>query len=126
MTKFNCNQCNKDLETYIVIDERCNITLNNRSDCEESNVVGLIKVNNLPIYSFDTNFGINNFTSFIDVGVGDLITIRLEVPIGSYSNLGINDNGVSYTEESYGGVILYEYIVGCNSKNEINITSTCI
>ena len=122
----SCNQCNKDLETYIVIDERCNITLNNRSDCEESNVVGLIKVNNLPIYSFDTNFGINNFTSFIDVGVGDLITIRLEVPIGSYSNLGINDNGVSYTEESYGGVILYEYIVGCNSKNEINITSTCI
>jgi hypothetical protein len=121
----SCSQCNKDLETFIVTDERCNITLNNRSDCEESNVVGLIKVNNLPIYSFGPNFGINNNTLLIDVGVGDLITIRLDVPTGSYCNLGINDNGVSYTEESYGGVILYEYIVGCNSKNEINITSTC-
>jgi hypothetical protein len=122
----SCSQCNKDLETYIIIDERCDVTLNNRSDCEESNVVGLIKVNNLPIYSFGPNFGINNNTSLIDVGVGDLITIRLDVPTGSYCNLGINDNGVSYTEESYGGVILYEYIVGCNSKNEITIFSSCL
>ena len=125
-----CENCLKYVEAIGDEPIRCNVELRNWSDCVEANTSGVVYVNSTSVYSFGTNFDINDIDILIPVLVGDTITIELTAPINSSCNFDVSDTDISgniftHNDTITNTTITYSYVTYCGGKKSIEIFSTC-
>jgi len=127
-----CEQCNKVLEAISVpVRTKCPTNLRNWSDCARSDASGLIGINDVLVYSFDSTFDANVFIRGLDTYVGDVVKIILTPNVtNSVVTLNVTYNGASlFSQTSSTSEISFVYTVRCDVKSttqyNIDIFSTC-
>ena len=125
-----CGECAKSLEAILVpVKSNCPVSLKNWSNCKGADIFGIIYLNSVPVYSFDSTFDVNVFLSTLPTNSGDSIKIVLTAPSNGVSivTLTVNNGGQTYSQTSSVG-ISYDFIVKCvktSTENNIEIFSTC-
>ena len=117
-----------------VTGDDCVITLRNWSNCAEANTSGAVYVDfygSTPVYSWLTNFNVNDIFQDFPAPVGSTITIVLNAPIDGSCTLNvINTNSAgnitTYNETINNTTTTYSYTTYCGDDNTIEIFSTCI
>lgn len=128
-----CGQCLKMAEAIGCgsVPADCQLKIINRNNCPFANTSGIIYVNSNIVYSFDTDFGVNSIVEYINVAIGDVITIVLNAPVQSICELNISDTDINNNTFTHNEVIndtgiTYRYTTYCGGKKEIDIFSTCV
>ena len=124
----NCADC--EIAIAPVVREKCDITINNASNCARANTTGQVFVNNVLRYSFDENFGTLTVTEIISAYVGDTIEIVITAPLNGICSFSVNDANSDgseyvYTDTVTNGNLSFSYRTLCGSKKQIDFTSTC-
>jgi phosphatidylethanolamine-binding protein (PEBP) family uncharacterized protein len=108
----------------------CPTNLRNWNDCIKSDVSGVIYINGVVVYSFNSSFDANIFIGTLPTHNGDNVKIVLTPPIGNTSVVTLNvsyNDGLTYTQTS-DTEIGFDYVVKCVKKSQpssIDIFSTC-
>jgi hypothetical protein len=126
-----CEQCTAALNNLTPVIQQCQITLTNTSNCQRADTSGVVYVNSVVVYSFDAGFDVNTIVQYINVSVGDTITIVLNAPSNSSCTFDVSDtdaNGNIFThiDSITNTSVSYTYNTYCGGKKEINISSTCV
>lgn len=134
--KTGCDDCKKKLESITPVTQQCQIKLTNTSNCQRADTSGVVYVtspggNPIVVYSFDVDFDVNTIVQYINVSVGDTITIVLNAPSNGVCSFDVSDtdaNGIIfvYADSINNTGLSYSYKTYCGGKKEINIFSTCV
>jgi hypothetical protein len=129
-TKYPCDDCKEVIKSLPVpVKSDCPTNLRNWCDCPKADVIGIIYVNDIIIYSFGYDFDVSLYLDTLPTNNSDYVNIVLTTSSSDTIvtlNVSYND-GVTYSQTS-NTVINFGYFVKCDAKSQpdsIDIFSTC-